>query len=140
MPAENIFEDVKKALTDFKTFLADKKDIIKPAIPPLDQLTDGEVTKLITKLIGLLNDLKTEVEELDPSIVPGLEDVTKFSESVKTLVEASKNLLKDQADTIDDVLSVVEIVGGLGALTGEVKQEVIDLIVAITADLQFLKS
>jgi len=140
MAAENLIEELKKALNDFKTFLDAKKGVIKPAIAPLDQLTEGKVTKLITTLIKLLNDLKTEIAKLDPSLVPGLEDVTTFSQSVKTLVEASKSLLPGETATINDVLTVVDVVGGLGSLTTQVKQQVNDLIDAIITDLQFLKS
>jgi len=142
MPAQNLFDDLKKALNDFKTFLDSKKAVIKPAIAPLDQLTDGKVSELITTLIDLLNKLKDEVNKLDPSIVPGLQDVTSFSQSVKTLVETSKTLLTkpEQQQAIQSVLDVVGVVGGLGALTTQVKQEVIDLIQAIITDLQFLKS
>lgn len=140
MAVQNLFDDLKKALTDFKTFLADKKTVIKPAIAPLDAMFDGKVSDLITSLVGLLNDLKQEINKLDPSLVPGLEDVTRFSQSVKTLVEASKSLLTEQTETINEVLTAVDVVGGLGALTGQVKQEVIDLIQAIIDDLNFLKA
>ena len=140
MAEQNLIEELKKALNDFKTFLAEKKNVIKPAIAPLDQLTDGKVTKLITTLIKLLNDLKTEIDKLDPSLVPGLEDVTAFSASVKTLVEASRSLLPDETSTINDVLTVVDVVGGLGTLTADVKTEVKGFIDDIIGDLQFLKS
>ncbi|MGE0883016.1 MAG: hypothetical protein AB7P14_05700 [Blastocatellales bacterium] len=140
MPAQNLFDDLKKALSDFKTFLDDKKTVIKPAIAPLNQLTGGRVTELLDKLIELLNKLKEEVTKLDPAQIPGLADVTTFTQSVKTLLETSKNLLPDQTSTINDVLSVVDVVGGLQGLTTQVKQEVLDLLQAIIGDLQFLKS
>ncbi len=140
MPVQNLFDDLKKALSDFKTFLDDKKTVIKPAIAPLNQLTGGRVTELLDKLIELLNKLKEEVTKLDPAQIPGLADVTTFTQSVKTLLETSKNLLPDQTSTINDVLSVVDVVGGLQGLTTQVKQEVLDLLQAIIGDLQFLKS
>lgn len=140
MPAQNLFDDLKKALSDFKTFLDDKKTVIKPAIAPLNQLTGGRVTELLDKLIELLNKLKEEVTKLDPAQIPGLADVTTFTQSVKTLLETSRNLLPDQTSTINDVLSVVDVVGGLQGLTTQVKQEVLDLLQAIIGDLQFLKS
>lgn len=140
MPAQNLFDDLKKALSDFKTFLDDKKAVIKPAIAPLNQLTGGRVTELLDKLIDLLNKLKEEVTKLDPAQIPGLADVTAFTQSVKTLLETSKSLLPDQTSTINDVLSVVDVVGGLQGLTTQVKQEVLDLLQSIIGDLQFLKS
>ena len=140
MPEQNLIEQLKKALNDFKTFLDGKKDIIKPAIAPLDGLTDGKVSKLITTLIKLLNDLKTEVGKLNPSLIPHLDDVTNFSASVKTLVEASKSLLPNETATINDVLTVVDVVSGLGSLTTEVKTAINGLIDGIIADLNFLKS
>jgi hypothetical protein len=140
MPAQNLFEDLKKALNDFKTFLDDKKNVIKPAIAPLNQLTGGRVTELLDKLIDLLNKLKEEISKIDLTQIPGLADVTTFTQSVKTLLETSKNLLPDQASTINDVLGVVDVVGGLQAVTTQLKDEVLNLLQAIIADLQFLKS
>jgi hypothetical protein len=140
MPAQNLFEDLKKALNDFKTFLDDKKNVIKPAIAPLNQLTGDRVTQLLDKLIELLNKLKEEISKIDLTQIPGLADVTTFTQSVKTLLESSKNLLPDQASTINDVLGVVDVVGGLQAVTTQLKDEVLNLLQAIILDLEFLKS
>jgi hypothetical protein len=142
MAEQNLIEQLESELEDFKTFLDAKKVIIKPAIPALDNLTKGEVTKLITTLIKLLNDLKAEIDKLDPALIPGLADVTTFSKDIKTLLEVSKALLKDTEQTkeIDEVLKVVEVVNGLGSLTTDVKTNVKGFIDDIITDLQFLKS
>jgi hypothetical protein len=142
MAEQNLIEDLRKEVEDFQTFLEAKKVIIKPAIKPLDNLTKGDVSKLITTLIKLLNDLKKEIDKLDPSLVPGLEDVTTFGQDIKTLLEVSRNLLKDtdQTKAIDDALLVVNIIGGLGALTTDVKDAVKESIDVIIGDLTFLKS
>jgi hypothetical protein len=137
--ATNIYEDLKKALKDFKDFLDANTSKIKPAIAPLNQLTGGRATQLIDKLIDLMNKLKIEIGKLDPSVVPGLDDVTKFTQSAKTLLETAKNLLPDQATTINEVLAVVDVVSGLPSLS-QIKDEILNLIQAIINDLQTLKS
>lgn len=139
MAATNIYEDLKKALKDFKEFLGANTSKIKPAIAPLNQLTGGRVTQLIDKLIELMNKLKTEIGKLDPAAVPGLTEVTTFTQNVKTLLETAKNLLPDQATTINEVLAVADVVTGLPSL-GQIKQEILDLIQAIINDLQTLKA
>ena len=139
MAAPNIYEELKKALKDFKDFLTANAAKIKPAIKPLDQLTGGRVTELLNKLIDLMNKLKAEIAKLDPAAVPGLNEVTTFTGNVKTLLETAKNLLPDQAGTINDVLAVADVVTGLPSLA-QIKQEILDLIQAIINDLQTLKS
>lgn len=139
MAAPNLYEELKKALKDFKDFLDANTAKIKPAIAPLNQLTGGRVTELLNKLIDLLNKLKVEIGKLDPAVVPGLNEVTTFTASVKTLLETAKNLLPDQAGTINDVLAVADIVTGLPSLA-QIKQEILDLIQAIITKLQELKA
>ncbi len=139
MAAPNLFEELKTALSEFKGFLDDNVGTIKPAIAPLDQLTGGRVTELIDKLIDLLNKLKAEIDKLDPTVVPGLDKVTTFTQSVKSLLETSKSLLPDEADTIDDVIGVADIVTSLPSIE-ELKTEIMSLIDAIITHLVNLKS
>ena len=86
-----------------------------------------------------MNKLKTEIGKLDPAAIPGLNEVTTFTGNVKTLLETAKNLLPEQAGTINEVLAVADVVTGLPSLA-QIKQEILDLIQAIINDLQALKS
>lgn len=139
MAAPNLFEELKSALQEFKDFLDANVNTIKPAVAPLDQLTGGRVSELITKLIGLMNDLKGEIDKLDPNLVPGLDKVTTFTQSVTTLLQTSKSLLPDQASTIDDILGVAGIVTSLPSID-QLKTELKALIDAIVGHLNSLKS
>jgi phage-related protein len=139
MAGTNLFEDIKKALTDFKTFLDGNVGKIKPAVKPLDQLTNGRVTDLINKLIDLMNKLKAEIDKLDPNLVPGLDDVTKFTQNIKALLDASKSLLPGEAGAIKEISDVADIVTSLPSVT-QLKNEIKTLIDAIVAHLTSLKS
>lgn len=139
MAAPNLYEELKEALKDFKDFLDTNTGKIKPAIAPLNQLTGGRVTELINKLIDLMNKLKIEIGKLDPSVVPGLDEMTTFTASVKTLLDTAKSLLPDQAATINDVLAVADVVTGLPSIT-EIKEEIINLIQAVINNLEALKA
>jgi ABC-type transporter Mla subunit MlaD len=139
MAATNLFEELKKALTELKEFLDANVGKIKPAVQPLDQLTGGRVSDLIDRLIALMDKLKAGIDKLDTSIVPGLDDVTKFSESVKTVLAASKSLLPDEADSIKEIEDVANIVTSLPSIDA-LKTEIKSLIDAIKGHLNTLKS
>lgn len=138
MPAPNLFEELKTALTTFDKFLSDNVEAIKPVIQPLSQLVP-QIKELITKLIDLINKLKTEVEKLNPDQVPGLDKVTQFTTATKALLTTAKSLLPNEAATIDDVLTVANVVSSLPSVTA-VKQEVLRLIDSIKTNLDKLKS
>lgn len=138
MPATNLYEDLKKALSEFKTFLDANVGTIKPAIQALKAMVP-QVGTFLDKLIALMNQLKAEVQKLDPGAIPGLDQVTTFTQSTKTLLQTAKSLLPDQAAAIDDVLAVTDVVTGLPSLD-QVKQEILDLIDAIIGHLNTLKS
>jgi ABC-type transporter Mla subunit MlaD len=136
--ATNLFDDLKKALQELKDFLAAKKDLIKPAVSALKGL-GLPIGDLLTQLITLLNKLKTEITNLDTSQVPGLSDISSFTGSVRSVLEAAKSLLPDESAEIDQVLGVADVVTSLPSLD-QIKQEITDLIDAIVADLQDLNS
>ena len=89
-------------------------------------------------VIDLMNKLKDEVDRINPNI-PGLTEVSGFATSAQTLLQTAKNLLPNEANTIDDVLSVVNVVSSLPSLDA-VKDQLKQLIDAIVADLNNLKS
>lgn len=138
MPAQNLFEELKAALTSFKVFLDANTATIKPAIQALKSIVP-QITELITKLIDLMGKLKTEINNLNPGAVgEGLTKVTEFTNATKTLLTTAKDLLPNEAGTIDDVLGVVNVVSSLPSLDA-VKAEIIALIDSIVANLNQLK-
>lgn len=139
MAAPNLFDELKDALTKFKNFLHDNVGTIKPAIQALKSIVP-QVTELLDKLIDLMGKLKTEIDKLNPGAVgAGLAKVTEFTTGVKTLLEKAKDLLPNEAATIDDVLAVTNVVSSLPSLDA-IKNEIKQLIDAIVADLNALKS
>jgi len=139
MAAPNLFEELKEALTKFKDFLHTNVGTIKPAIQALKSIVP-QVTELIDKLIDLMGKLKAEIDKLNPGAVGGgLAKVTEFTNSAKALLETAKDLLPNEAGTINDVLSVVNVVSSLPSLDA-IKDELKALIDAIVADLNSLKS
>ena len=137
MAAQNLFEELKAALTSFKQFLDANIATIKPAIQALKSIVP-KVTELITKLIDLMGKLKTEITNLNPGVVGDLAKVTEFTNATKTLLTTAKDLLPNEAGTIDDVLGVVNVVSSLPSLDA-VKAEIIALIDSIVANLNQLK-
>lgn len=138
MAAQNLFQELKEVLEDFKKFLDDNVATIKPAVQALAGLIP-QINELITKLVDLMGKLKAEIQKLDVSAIPGLAEASEFTTKIKAFLTAAKNLLPDEADTIDDVLGVADVVTGLPSLD-EVKAEILSLIDAIVGHLNSLKS
>jgi ABC-type transporter Mla subunit MlaD len=137
MADNNLFQELNDVLQEFKTFLDSNVPTIAPAIQAIASLVP-QITDLLDQLIGLMNDLKSEIQNLDVSAIPGLAEATEFITMVKNFLDAAKNLLPEQGDTIDEVLAVADVVGGLSGLD-DVKQEILDTIDAIVAHLNSLK-
>lgn len=133
----NLYQELKDALQELKDFLQQNMATIKPAIQALASLVPQVVT-LIDDLIGLLDQVKTEINNLNVSGIPGLSQVSEFTQTVTTFLNTAKALLPDEASTIDEVLGAANVIGGLPSLD-QVKQEIIQLIDAIIADLNQLK-
>jgi ABC-type transporter Mla subunit MlaD len=135
--ADNLFEQLKDVLQEFKDFLDANVATIKPAINSLAEMIP-QIGELLDLLISLLDKLKTEIENLDVSNIPGLAEVSSFSTQITSFLEAARNLLPDERQTIEEILEVAEVVTGLPSLE-EVKAEILSLIAAIRAHLVSLK-
>jgi len=133
----NLFQELHDILVEFRDFLNDNVPTIAPAIQAIASLIP-QVVELIDKLIELMNKLKTEIQNLDVSAIPGLEEATEFITKVKTFLDAAKSLLPDEQEAINDVLEVADVVGSLSGLD-TVKQEILDLIDEIVGHLNSLK-
>ncbi len=137
MAEKNLFEQLKDVLQDFKDFLEDNISTIRPAIKALAGLIP-QIGDLIDLLVGLMNDLKEEVQNLDLSGINNLDKVSEFTTKIGTFLDTTKDLLPEKAGTIDEIRSVVNVVTGLPSLD-ELKAEITGLIDAIVAHLNSLK-
>lgn len=135
--ASNLYEELKEVLQEFKDFLEENVPTIKPVVAQLIELVP-QLGELIDLLIGLMNDLKTEIENLDVSAIQDLDKVSEFSDQVVGFLDQAKKLLPEQAGTIEDVRDVAEVVGSLPTID-QVKTEILSLIDAIVAQLNNLK-
>ena len=138
MADTNLYEDLKKALADFKSFLDTNVATIKPAVQALKAIIP-QIGELIDKLIDLMGQLKTEIQNLNVSAIPDLDKVSAFTTGVKTLLTTAEDLLPNQKSAIDDVLGVVNVVSALPSLDA-IKAEILALIDGIVANLNTLKS
>ncbi|WP_407343267.1 hypothetical protein [Pengzhenrongella phosphoraccumulans] len=137
MADQNLFDQLKSVLAEFKTFLDANVPTIKPAIQAIASLVP-QITELLDELIGLLAKLKTEINNLDVGAIPGLGEVATFTGMIPALLDAAKKLLPNETSSIDAIASVADVVTGLPSVDA-VKQELVDLITAITAHLTSLK-
>lgn len=138
MADTNLFDELKETLADFKQFLDDNVPTIKPAIQAIAGLIP-QVNDLVDLLIELMNKLKTEIQNLDVSTIPGLDEVSSFTEKVKGLLDSARKLLPDDTAVIDEVSDVADVVTSLPSLDA-VKNEIVTLIDAINAHLNSLKA
>lgn len=135
----SLFEDLKRVLTEFKTFLDANIGTIRPAIQTLAAAVP-QLRDLIGELATLLAQLKTEIHNLNPGAVGGdaLAKVTQFSSSTRTLLETAKSLLPNQAAAIDQVLGALNVVGSLPSLDA-IKAEIETLLDAVIAHVRSLQ-
>lgn len=139
MAAQNLYQELRDILKEFKDFLnSDKFNVIKTAINSLAAMIP-QINELITKLVELMDKLKTEINNLNVNNIPGLSDVSSFTEKIKSFLSAAEKLLPNESDTIADVLSVADVVTGLPSLE-QLKTEILGLISDVTAKLNELKS
>lgn len=137
--AADLFNDLKDVLQEFKDFLDDKVPVITPAIQALKTIIPDQINSLLDLLSGLMTKLKTEIQNLDVSAIPGLSDAAEFMERIKAFVTAAKALLPDDASDLDAVADAADVIGSLPSLD-DVKDEIIALLDAISAHLNTLKA
>lgn len=138
MADTNLYQDLKNALNDFKTFLDTNVPTIKPAVQALKSIVP-QIGTLLTSLISLMGKLKTEIQGINVGSIPGLSQIAAFTASAKTLLTTAEGLLPDDKPEIDQVLSAIDVVAGLPSLD-TVKADILTLIDAIVAQLNNLNS
>ncbi len=135
----NLYEDVKTQLQDFQKFLDKNKGDVKPAIQAIRAILP-QVDDLLTKLIDLMRKIDAAIQSLDISKIPGVGQVTTFTQTVTTLLQTVLNLVPSEADAINTVLGVAKVVGSLSDLSGTIKTDIDTAIQAIIGDLNFIKN
>jgi hypothetical protein len=136
--SSNLYQEVKDAMTTFKKFLDDNTAALKPAIAALKPIVP-QIGDLLTKLIGLMGELKTAITNIDVSNVPGLSQVSAFTSGIVALLQTAESLLPQEKAAIDDVLGAASVVTSLPSLS-TVKQDILNLIDGIVSDLTSLNS
>jgi ABC-type transporter Mla subunit MlaD len=134
---QSLFEDLKEALKDFNDFLDANIGPISQAVSALKGVIP-QISELLDKLIELMGKLRTEIDELDVAI-PGLTEAAEFTDKMKSFLTSMKTLLPDEADEIDSVLEVADVVTGLPSLS-DIKDEILGLIDSIVGHLTTLKN
>jgi hypothetical protein len=136
--SSNLYQEVKDAMTTFKKFLDDNTAALKPAIAALKPIVP-QIGDLLTKLIGLMGELKTAITNIDVTNVPGLSQVSAFTSGIVALLQTAESLLPQEKAAIDDVLGAASVVTSLPSLS-TVKQDILNLIDGIVSDLKSLNS
>lgn len=137
----NLYQDLQNALQDFKKFLDGNMATIKPAIQALKTVIP-QLSDLIDKLIALLGQLKTAIQNLDVGagqVGNAIQQVSSFTSNVRTVLTTAEGLLPQNKTDIDAVLSAVDVVGSLPSLN-DVKDAILKAIDDVVADLNNLKS
>ncbi|MEU3461965.1 hypothetical protein ABZ721_18740 [Streptomyces sp. NPDC006733] len=137
MADQNLFEQLKAVLAEFKGFLDTNVPTIKPAIKAIAALVP-QVNELLTLLVDLMTKLKTEVEHLDVSTIPGLAEASALTGQLPALLEAAKKLLPNETSAIKAIADIADVVTALPSVEA-VKTEILALIAAIVAHLNSLK-
>jgi hypothetical protein len=133
----NLYQELKDALAQFKTFIDTNSAILKPAITALKPIVP--ISDLLTKLIDLMNQLKTAISGINVGAIPGLSQVSQFTSTVKTLLQTAEALLPQEKAAIDQVLAATDVFTGLPSLD-TVKQDILTLLTGIINDLNSLNS
>jgi hypothetical protein len=136
MADTNLYQELKDELQQVKDFLTTNVPIIKPAIQSLRALIP-QITDLLNGLINLMGQIKTAIQNLNVSNIPGLAQVSSFTQLITNVLTTVENLLPSEKSAIDQVLGIAQVVGGLPSIDA-VKQDIISLLDTITGQLQSL--
>lgn len=134
----NLYQQLKDALDTFKQFLDSEKEPLHTAASTLKPIVP-QVGDLLSKLIDLMGQLKTTVNNIDVGSIPGLDKISQFTTSATALLQTAEGLLPQQKSAIDEVLNVAGVVTGLPSFT-TLKQDITSLLDAVIADLNAINA
>jgi phage-related minor tail protein len=137
MADKNLFKELEDALTEFESLLKTNAPLIKTAVGTIAALFP-QIKDLIKKLIELMGKLEAAIDKLDVKNIPGIEEVSKFTTQITTVLTTAKGLLPAEAAAIDEVLAVADVVTGLPSLEA-VKADIKKLLESITTLLKSIQ-
>ncbi len=138
MAAPNVFQELKNALTELKTFLhGPEVTTVQKAIKALAAIVP-QINDVVNDIINLLNKLDTEIQNLNIPAIEGLDKVTTFIGSMKAVLEAAKAVLPNESSKIDDVITGTDLVAGLPSVN-DIKGEIHTLIADVVGVLNGFK-
>lgn len=139
MADTNLFQELKDALQELKDFLDTNVPAIRGAVSALGSAFP-QIGELLDLLIGLMNDIKTEIENFDPAVIPGLAELAGFTQQIGNLADTVRGFLPpEKAADIDQIVQVAHTISSLPSLD-ELREELLALIDAIVSHLMSLKS
>jgi hypothetical protein len=141
MADDNLYQQLKTELSDLKSFLEDPKigPAIKSAIQPI-RAVFPQIDDLLNKLISLMDDIKTAISKVNINNIPGLNQVSTFTQKITDLLTTVTNLVSGTVQAeINTVLGIAKTIGGLPQLGQDLIKEITDLLTAIRQDLVNIK-
>ena len=141
MEPQFFFHDLRDKLRNIKEFLDGNIYTIQNVKPSIQALVPfiPQVQHLFMNLIYLLNRLKSKFQNLDPNSLPNMAELTNLTGLLDVFFDSTEELLKEDAETIDDMRAMTAIISGLPAY-GEVKDEIVSLIDGIIGRIEELRS
>lgn len=136
MAAADLFLSLRSALSNLKSILDTNTATIKSAIQALKPVLP-QAGDVVNQVVALMNQLKTTIQNLDVSNVPGLSPLSNFATSAESLLLTAEDLLPGQENEISTVLGELSVVAGLPSLVA-VRQDILTLIDGVIADLNAL--
>jgi hypothetical protein len=135
-----IYTDLKNALDTFRDFLTTNVPLLVPVVKAL-KLLGNQVDTLLTSLLDLMSQLRSEINALDlSSVSTSLGQLTTFATATTTLLNISESLLPNDAAAITKAKNAVAAIAGLQQLTTTVQTDIIAAIDAIVVQLNSLKN
>lgn len=136
--AGTIYDELRDALAEFKTFLQAQAATVGPAIKLLAAVVP-QINDLIAKPIALLELLKVEIDKISNLVPAEATAALEYAQKLKGFVQALQAILPGEDGTINDVSNVADIIAGLPTL-GNLKAELDALITDIIGLLRGMQS
>jgi hypothetical protein len=98
-----------------------------------------QIPDMLDQLIVLMAALRTQIQNLNVTNVPGLGQVATFGQLINTSVEDSRLLLPNEAARMDRLIATTDVLIGLPSLD-QIRSDILSLIDAIVVHLNDLKA
>jgi phage-related protein len=142
MADDNLYQELKTQLSDLKSFIEDPTigPVIKSAIGPI-RAVFPKIDELLDSLIKLMDDIETAISKVDITKIPGLSEVSTFTQKITDLLSNVLNLVPANVkDEITSVLGIAKTIGGLPQLGQQLIKDISDLLEAIKNDIKAIRN